>query len=138
MNLIKSMTKGERPGGGPVVFEGRGFSENQTISTTEEHVQHVIIYMKVIEDKEKGIIFNGPWYGPVCRNQTAAAEEAKSLTNKTKNGAAITKIIAIDNSEPWSAAMTIAKPMFDRICNDIREAKQIVDRLGPDCLTNFI
>jgi hypothetical protein len=111
------MTKGERPGG-----------EALAHSVAEEHVQHVIIYMKVIEDKEKGIIFNGPWYGSVCRSHDMAAEEAKNLTNKTKNGAAITKIIAIGDSESWSSAMNIAKPMFDRICNDIREAKQIVDR----------
>jgi hypothetical protein len=84
--------------------------------------------MKANEDKEEGLVFNGPFYGPIALNEEGAKEAARELSNQTRSGAVISRIYAIPDNENWSVAMDKAKPIFDRIKTDMIEAKQIVDR----------
>jgi hypothetical protein len=84
--------------------------------------------MKVHEDKEEGLVFNGPFYGPIALNETDAKRAARDLSNQTRSGAVISRIYAIKESETFSVAMDKAKPIFERIKTDMVEAKQIVDR----------
>ena len=91
-------------------------------------MQYVVIYMKVNEDREEGLVFNGPFYGPIAKAEMEAQAAAKELANQTRSGAVVSKIFTIPNGESFSDAMIQAKPIFDRIKFDMKEAKEVVDR----------
>lgn len=91
-------------------------------------MQYIVIYMKVSEDRGDGLVFNGPFYGPITKEENTAKKAAKKLSNQTKSGAVISKIFSIADCASICEAMAQAKPIFDRIKFDMREAKEIVDR----------
>jgi len=91
-------------------------------------MQYVVIYLKVNEDREEGLVFNGPFYGPITHAETDANKAAKDLANQTRSGAVVSKIFSIPDQASFCDAMVQAKPIFDRIVLDMKEAKEIVDR----------
>ena len=91
-------------------------------------VQYVIVYMKITEDKIDGLVFSGPFYGPIAKSAEGAKTKARELSNKTRSGAVVTRIYDIPDGLTFSAAMEKARPIFSRIKRDMLEAKQIVDR----------
>jgi hypothetical protein len=84
--------------------------------------------MKVNEDKKDGIVFSGPYYGPVAMVEREANKAAKDLSNQAKSGAVISKIFPIENGQQFGEAMVQAKPIFDRIKCDMLEARELMDR----------
>ena len=91
-------------------------------------MQYVVIYMKVNEDREEGLIFNGPFYGPITKAEQAAQLAAKDLANQTRSGDVVSKIFTISDTSPFGDAMIQARPIFNRIKFDMQEAKEVVDR----------
>jgi hypothetical protein len=91
-------------------------------------MQFVVVYMKVNEDKEKGLAFDGPFYGPIAQSQQEAKKAARELSNKTRSGAVVSRIFDIPPSASFSDAMIKARPIFERIRCDMVEAKEVVDR----------
>lgn len=91
-------------------------------------MQFVVVYMKVSEDKEKGLAFDGPFYGPIAGTQQEAKKAARDLANQTRSGAVVSRIFDIPSCSSFSDAMVKAKPIFKRIKEDMAEAKEVVDR----------
>lgn len=91
-------------------------------------MQFVVVYMKVSEDKEKGLSFDGPFYGPIATTQEDAKKAARDLSNQTRSGAVVSRIFDIPSCASFSDAMIKARPIFDRIRADMIEAKEVVDR----------
>ena len=91
-------------------------------------MQFVVIYMKISEDKEKGLAFDGPFYGPIASNPGGAKAAARDLANQARSGAVVSRIFDIPSNASFSEAMVKAKPIFERIKEDMIEAKEVVDR----------
>jgi hypothetical protein len=98
------------------------------MSPVEVSVQYVVIYMKVSEDKEGGMVFNGPFYGPIENSESKAKSEAHKLSNSTRSGAVVSKVVPIPDRQPFTDAMDKMRPIFERIKKDMVEAKEIADR----------
>jgi len=84
--------------------------------------------MRANEDKEKGLVFNGPFYGPIAGSDNEAKVIAKDLSNQARSGAVISKIFPLEPRQPIGDAMVAAKPIFERIRRDMVEAREIIDR----------
>ncbi len=93
-----------------------------------KNVQYVIVYIKINEDKVDGLVFNGPFYGPIAKSEDAAKEKARELSNETRSGAVISRIYNLPDDVTFSDAMIKARPQFERIKEDMIEAKGILDR----------
>ena len=91
-------------------------------------MQFVVVYMKVTEDKEKGLLFDGPFYGPIAGSNYEAKKAARDLANRTRSGAVVSRIFDIPSAASFSDAMVKARPIFDRIKSDMVTAKEVVDR----------
>jgi hypothetical protein len=92
-------------------------------------MQYVVIYMRVQEGK-KGLAFNGPFYGPGDIHDTneEAEAEVRALINDNKSGTIMAKIFAIPEDKSFTTAMSLAKPIFQRMKEDIIETKEMIDR----------
>ena len=92
-------------------------------------MQYVVIYMRVQEGK-KGLVFNGPFYGQgdVHKTNGAAEDEIRMLINSNKSGTIMAKIFDVKDGESFTTAMTKARPIFQRMKEDIIETKEMIDR----------
>lgn len=95
----------------------------------ESNMQHIVIYIRVQEGK-KGLVFNGPFYGQggIHETKLGAENEIRALINNSKSGTVMAKFFTIKDNESFTRAMNKARPIFQRMKEDIIETKEMIDR----------
>ena len=91
--------------------------------------EYVIIYGKVVEDKEEGMIFTYPYLGGESDSLQGAEDIAQALVNdKTKQAIVITHIFNRKKGECIDSILRRAKKKFRRMEEDMYECEEIYDK----------
>ena len=91
--------------------------------------EYVVVYGKVIEDKEEGMIFTFPFFGGEAGSLQGAEDIAKELVNdKTRQAIVIPHIFNKKKGESLQAVLDGAKKRFRRMEEDMYECEEIYER----------
>jgi len=90
----------------------------------------IVIYIRISEDKDRGLLIHGPWFGDTTATKQDAEEEAKRLVKEARNVTTVPRIYQIEPHKPNSSmkAMDLAREYFAEMEVQMREAKRLTDR----------
>lgn len=92
--------------------------------------EYVIIYGKVTEDKEIGILFTYPYFGGEAETMEEAEELTKRLVNETKQAIVVPHIFHRTRSAGLPVLMEEAKKRFRRMEEDMYDCEEIYEKRG--------
>lgn len=90
-------------------------------------MQYVVMYVRITDDKKKGIILRGPWYNSAHDTHEEAENDVKELINESKNSAVIAKIFEMEGNG-YFKVREMARKYFNRIEREMNESKEMLER----------
>lgn len=91
-------------------------------------MRFVTTYVKVVDDKEKGILMSGVFLGGLGETQAEADLIATDCTNTIRGGTVLAKIVKIKKGENLIDAMYDAADRFDVMLEQMKEANETINR----------
>lgn len=88
----------------------------------------VVLYAKIVDDKEMGILMVGIYFGGLADNETEADEIARKCVVNTQGGTAITRISPLIN-EDLKATIKHMIEILDRMADRMYENEIIVGKV---------
>jgi hypothetical protein len=85
----------------------------------------LVVYARIIDNKKKGLNFEGPFFGPEAETMTLAHEECRKIVTPSKDHVLI-KVYDLDEFDYYDAKEA-AKVHFDRIYEQMRFAQGLCD-----------
>lgn len=85
----------------------------------------LIVYARIIDNKKKGLDFEGPFFGPEAETMGEAHEECRNIATPSKDHVLI-KIYDLDEYDYYSAKEA-AQIHFDRIYEQMLSAQELCD-----------
>jgi hypothetical protein len=86
----------------------------------------IVIYSRVIDNKKKGLVIEGPFLGPECETMDGAHEECRKIVSPSKD----TILIRVYDLEEHSyqSAVDHARGHFGLLFESMESAAKICDR----------
>jgi hypothetical protein len=85
----------------------------------------LIVYARVIDNKKKGLEFEGPFFGPETDTMAEAHEECRKIVTPSKDHVLI-KVFDLDEDDYYSAKDT-AQTHFERVYEQMQSAQELCD-----------
>lgn len=85
----------------------------------------LIVYARIVDNKKKGLKFEGPFFGPESTTMQEAHEKCKKIVTPSKDHMLI-KIYDL-NEHDYHSAKATAMVHFDRIFEQMQMAQAICD-----------
>ena len=87
----------------------------------------IIIYAKIVDNKKKGLDFEGPFFGPECASMGEAHEECTKLVSNDNRNVVLVRIYDLDKFTD-DTAMEHSKEKFLTKYENMQSAAQILER----------
>lgn len=92
-------------------------------------MRYIVAYAKIVDSKEDGIVLNGVYYGGMGETLEEAEALAKECINNSKSGVAIIpKVMPLESSNCVVTALYNASDAFEKMTNQMIDAKSTIDR----------
>jgi hypothetical protein len=85
----------------------------------------LVMYARIVDNKKKGLNFEGPFYGPECETMQKAHEECRKLVTPSKDHILI-KICDLDEADYYEAKQ-IASLQFNRTFDQMESSQSSCD-----------
>lgn len=85
----------------------------------------LIVYARIIDNKKKGLDFEGPFFGPETESMSGAHEECRKIVTPSKDHVLI-KVYDLEEDNYYSAKES-AKTHFERIYSQMQAARSLCD-----------
>lgn len=91
-------------------------------------MRFAVTYLKVKENKDGSVEFEGPIIGPVVPSRTEADDRARVIVQNHRNVAIMPKIYPIQDDYTLDGILKMCVGHFEYLKRNIIESKQITDR----------
>jgi hypothetical protein len=88
----------------------------------------IVVYAKIIDDKEQGVKLGGVYLGGLVDDQQAADKLSRDLVNTIKGGTIITRTYNMADWHQLPRVMSEAEALFRKKEQDMIVASQIINR----------
>ena len=85
----------------------------------------LVLYGRVVDNKKKGLKFEGPFYGPECLNMQIAHEECRKIVTGSKDHVLV-KICDLSEVD-YQSAKKLASIQFSRTFEQMEVARSFCD-----------
>lgn len=91
-------------------------------------MRYAVAYIKVKENKEGILEFEGPVVGPVVPTEQEAHERARAIVAASRNAAIMPKIYKVEDNFSIEDILETCTDHFARMRKNIEESKEITDK----------
>lgn len=92
---------------------------------------YLVLYAKVVDDKDIGILMTGIYVGGVADSQQEADDIAKRCVSITQGGTAIPRIAKFYEGHLMDTVKSMAK-IFDRLADRMYDNEQTIGKIIPN------
>jgi hypothetical protein len=86
----------------------------------------IVIYSRVIDNKKKGLVIEGPFLGPECETMDMAHDECRKIVSPSKDTILIRVYDLMEHS--YQSAIEHARGHFGTLFESMESAAKICDR----------
>ena len=86
----------------------------------------LILYARIVDNKKKGLVMEGPFYGPECETMAIAHEKCRELVTPSKDHILV-KVYDLDEID-YQGARELALTHFKRTFEFMESAQSLCDR----------
>lgn len=91
-------------------------------------MEWLVMYAKITDDKQKGIMLSGIYFVAVCGNEQTATELAKECSHVIKNGMIVPKTAPMKTKEDFKDALYDLYEQYHIMCEKMSQANTIYNK----------